>query len=197
MKKSTNLCIRLGVLLLAVAVLLSGYNLIQRSSAAKSSAEIFNRLEEMFPQVSVDELPNYVLDPEMDMPVKEIDGVNYIGVLQIPSLGLNLPIAENWSYSQFMKSPCRYFGTAYKSNFVIAAHNYPAHFGNLKKLHEGDGVIFTDMDGNRFNYEVAELETLMPTDVEEMKGGEWDLTLFTCTIGGRTRVTVRCVAVAE
>lgn len=197
MKKGTNICIRLGVLLLAAAVLLSGYNLIQRSSAAKSSSEIFDRLDKMLSQVSEDELPNYVLDPEMDMPVKEIDGVNYIGVLQIPSLGLNLPIAENWSYSQLMKSPCRYFGTAYKSNFVIAAHNYPTHFGNLKKLHEGDSVIFTDMDGNGFNYEVAELETLLPTDVEEMKGGDWDLTLFTCTIGGRTRVTVRCVAVAE
>ncbi len=29
-------------------------------------------------------------------------------------------------------------------------------------------------------------------DVEEMITGDWDLTLFTCTLGGQTRVTVRC-----
>ena len=52
--------------------------------------------------------------------------------------------------------------------------------------------MFTDVDGNVYNYEVAELETLQPAAVDEMKSGEWDLTLFTCTIGGQTRVTVRC-----
>lgn len=195
--KKTNIWIWLGVLLIICAVLLSGYNLIQRSNAEKNSAKIVEQLGKIIPQVGDSEIPNYVLNPEMDMPTKEINGVNYIGVLQIPSLGLKLPIAEKWSYSQLMKSPCRYVGSAYKSNFVIAAHNYPAHFGNLKKLREGDSVIFTDMDGNQFNYEVAELETLMPTDVDEMKSGDWDLSLFTCTVGGRTRVTVRCVAVAE
>jgi sortase A len=28
--------------------------------------------------------------------------------------------------------------------------------------------------------------------VEEMESDEWDLTLFTCTIGGKSRVTIRC-----
>jgi sortase A len=36
------------------------------------------------------------------------------------------------------------------------------------------------------------LEILRPTAVEEMISGDWDLTLFTCTIGGATRVTIRC-----
>ena len=37
-----------------------------------------------------------------------------------------------------------------------------------------------------------EIETLKPRAIEEMDSGEWDLTLFTCTIGGSYRVTVRC-----
>lgn len=28
--------------------------------------------------------------------------------------------------------------------------------------------------------------------VEEMESGDWDLSLFTCTLGGSYRVTVRC-----
>ena len=51
------------------------------------------------------------------------------------------------------------------------------------------------MDGNLFTYEMAERETLMPTSVEEMTSGDWDLTLFTCTVGGQSRVTVRCTLV--
>ena len=54
-------------------------------------------------------------------------------------------------------------------------------------------VSFTDAVGNVFLYTVAELETLGKTDVEEMQAGDWDLTLFTCTYGGKNRVTVRCV----
>lgn len=49
------------------------------------------------------------------------------------------------------------------------------------------------MDGNIFAYKVIEVETLQPTAIEEMTIGGWDLTLFTCTVGGASRVTVRCV----
>ena len=53
-------------------------------------------------------------------------------------------------------------------------------------------MSFTDAVGNRFEYRVVLTETLMPNDVEEMKSGEFDLSLFTCTVGGSYRVTVRC-----
>ena len=53
------------------------------------------------------------------------------------------------------------------------------------------------MDGNRFIYAVSGTEQLPGTAIEEMKSGDWDLTLFTCTIGGAARVTVRCVLTAE
>ena len=53
-------------------------------------------------------------------------------------------------------------------------------------------MVFTDMDGNEFVYSVLEIETLTPYSVQQMTTGDWDLTLFTCTIGGTSRVTVRC-----
>ena len=64
---------------------------------------------------------------------------------------------------------------------------------SLKDLSQGDEITFTDVDGNMFRYEVIELETLSPFAIAEMTGGNWDLTLFTCTVGGQYRVTVRCV----
>ena len=35
--------------------------------------------------ISEIEYPDYILNPEMEMPVKEIDGIDYIGTLKIPS----------------------------------------------------------------------------------------------------------------
>ena len=138
------------------------------------------------------EVPDYILNPRMDMPVVRHEGNDYIGVLEIPRLGLRLPVMSEWSYPKLKKAPCRYAGTAYLDNFVISAHNYDSHFGRLKKLTEGESIFFTDADGNRFTYEVAMIETLQPASISEMKNSEFDLTLFTCTVGGKMRVTVRC-----
>ena len=72
------------------------------------------------------------------------------------------------------------------------AHNYSSHFGGLSQLSEGDSVIFTDMDGVTTNYQVVAQDILAPYAVEEMTSGDYDLTLFTCTYGGQSRVTVYC-----
>lgn len=138
------------------------------------------------------EIPDYVLNPNMKMPTKRQNGQDYIGILEIPAIKIKLPVISEWSYSRLKKAPCRYVGSVYAKNMVIAAHNYPAHFGNLNKLYEGAAVIFTDMDGNVFNYRVDYIETLNPHDIEYMKEGGWDLSLFTCTPGGSYRVTIRC-----
>ena len=59
-------------------------------------------------------------------------------------------------------------------------------------MSEGDNVIFTDMDGVISQYEVEVVDILSPTAVEQMTSGDYDLTLFTCTYGGKYRVTVCC-----
>ena len=127
------------------------------------------------------------------MPTVEVDGNRYIGRVTIPALGLELPVMSQWSYPNLKIAPCRYQGSAYTGDLIIAGHNYRTHFGPLKNLGGGDAVLFTDADGNQFRYTVAQVETLAKTAVEEMAAGDWDLTLFTCTLGGQTRVTVRCV----
>ena len=138
------------------------------------------------------EYPDYILNPKMPMPLKTVDGNDYIGVISIPSINIELPIISEWSYPRLKAAPCRYCGTLYQRNLVICAHNYRRHFGHIKDLRIGDSVFFTDMDGFVFRYKVTEVLTLDPMAIEEMRTGDWDLTLFTCTLGGRTRVTVRC-----
>ena len=56
----------------------------------------------------------------------------------------------------------------------------------------GDEIVFTDILGNVWKYSVIATEILRPSDVDILTNGEYDLTLFTCTYGGHTRVALRC-----
>lgn len=212
MKKGTILIV-IGLLLIAAALCLTGYNLWDDYRAKSASGDVLDQLEQLIPQIlevpqeeaqqfSLPELtdpeeieyPDYLLNPNVTMPIETIMGIDYIGVLQVPSLGLKLPIISQFTMERLRVSPCRYHGSPYLNNFVICAHNYDCHFGRLKNLNMGDKLSFTDIDNNVFNYRVLEIEVLDPDDVEGMIDTVyWDMTLFTCTLGGASRVTVRCV----
>ena len=193
-----------GLLLIAAALALAAYNVIDAQRAARSAAQALEALSQTTAvsatdpeQASADDAPAYLADPEMPMPTVSFDGNDYIGRVDVPSLGLSLPVISEWSYPRLKIAPCRYTGSAYLDNLIIAAHNYSSHFGNLNWLNTGDTVTFTDVDGNQFTYAVSLIEDLPGTAIEEMQEGEWDLTLFTCTLGGRSRVTVRCERTAD
>ena len=194
-----------GLILVTAAVLLLVYNLWDGHRARESEEAILaeylqeNKKASESPDASNKEdeqnIPDYLLNPDMDMPeytLKSLGDVACIGILEIPALDLELPVISNWSYSSLKLAPCRYSGSAYKGDLVIAAHNYQSHFGGLRTLPEGSEVFFTDAVGNRFSYYVAVTEALTPWSVDDMTSGEWPLTLFTCTLDSQNRVTVRC-----
>lgn len=201
MKNKGKIFIFSGLLLMAAALFLTGYNFIEEKRARSFSDEAFAKLAAILPQEpemeqplfdANEEIPDYILNPDMEMPIQTVDGIDYIGVLAIPALESELPIISEWSYPNLKVAPCRYSGSAYKDSLVICAHNYVSHFGNLEKLDIGDRITFTDADGNVFKYRVEAMEVLAPSDTEEMEESEYPLTLFTCNITGRLRITVRC-----
>ena len=131
-------------------------------------------------------------DTPIQMITVEVEGYECIGILSIPAIELELPVLTDWSYEKLKKAPCLYFGSYLEKDFVIAAHNYTSHFGRLSALQAGDVVIFTDATGKARYYEVVLLETLPENATEEMISAGFDLSLYTCTLGGDNRVTVRC-----
>ena len=157
---------------------------VQPESLPEESAETRSPVRE--------EIPDFELVPAMAMPEQLVDGVAYIGVLSMPTIDRYLPICSSCDNDRLLLAPCRYSGTVYLDNMTICAHNISRHFSPIPNLKLGDLLYFTDVDGNRFYYRVAEIEILQPTAIEAMTESSWDLTLFTCTLGGRTRFTVRC-----
>lgn len=197
------LCMVAGTVLMAAAVALLVYNERQAQAAAQSAAQLLPQLVQQIESSRTGEEPQPAL-PDQQITLDEtgftppemtevvIGGYGYIGYLSIPSLELELPVMADWDYARLRKSPCRYSGTVLGGDLVVMAHNYNRHFGRLSELNPGDSVSFTDMDGVLTEYAVVALDILMPEAVEEMTSGESDLTLFTCTYGGKSRVTVYC-----
>ena len=193
-----------GLLLIAAALLLTVYNIRESDRAGSESEEMVVRMESLtadLPERLETEkkelVPEYVKNPEMEMPTVEVNGQECVWMIEIPALGLKLPVISEWSDAKLKKAPCRYSGSAYLKNMIIAGHNYRTHFSGIKRLNPGDSVVFTDADGNVFSYEVAEIETVGGYDIEKMEAGDWDLTLFTCTNKGKARAAVRCREIEE
>lgn len=200
----------LGVLLVLGSLGLLLLNRREAEQAQQASADLMPRLEQAIeenlsnrenaPPLETEPIipgtPLEMLDPELlKMTEVEIDGHSYIGYLSIPSLSLELPVMADWDYQKLKIAPCRMCGTTKEENLVVMAHNYRRHFGALDQLRPGDEVVFVDMDNVTTVYEVVATDVVIPTAVEEVTSGDFDLTLFTCTYGGRTRVVVYCDAV--
>ena len=190
------ICIFLGVVCILSSAGLVVYNQMEDDSAEEMAQSLLKDVQNIIDETQLElPLPNDTQKVPSEMATVKVEGYDCIGILSIPVLDLELPVLTDWSYAKLKKAPCHYYGSYYEKDFVIAAHNYKAHFGRLKELQTGDIVFFTDVNGVAYYYEVALLETLPKEATKEMITGGFDLSLYTCTPGGASRVTVRCNAV--
>ena len=194
------ICVFLGVVCILSSVGFVVYNRWENKNAEEIAKDLLEDVQSIMDEKQPEQpLPadtvNLPDDPEKmptEMATVKVDGYDCIGVLSVPVLDLELPVLTDWSYAKLKKAPCHYYGTYYEKDFVIAAHNYQSHFGKLSELQPKDLILFTDVSGTVYCYEVALLETLPGNATEEMIASGFDLSLYTCTPGGASRVTVRC-----
>ena len=197
-------CIFLGIVCILISIGFVVYNGHEAEKAEKTSQVLLLDVQtsmhnaEHQESISEETEPHNVQEPvHRQMQTVVVGSYDSIGILSIPVLELELPVLTDWSYEKLKSAPCHYYGSCYEADFVIAAHNYPSHFGRLSQLQAGDLVIFTDVTGESHGYEVILLETLAATATEEMISSGFDLSLYTCTPGGASRVTVRCKAISQ
>ena len=194
------ICIFLGVVCILSSVGFVVYNRWEDQNAEGIAKDLLEDVQSIMDEKQPEQpLPadtvNLPDDPEKiptEMATVKVDGYDCIGILSVPVLDLELPVLTEWSYAKLKKAPCHYYGTYYEKDFVIAAHNYQSHFGKLSELQPKDLILFTDVSGTVYCYEVVLLETLPGNATEEMIASGFDLSLYTCTPGGASRVTVRC-----
>lgn len=224
MRKTHAWCLIVtGAMLLVAALLLIFYNMRQDEGSGKESALILSDLRQqiaqqhtepattepdlmqyiptndLFSEYATEETQEATEEPTQEEdPVVEIDGSQYIGIISIPCLNVELPVMKDWSYPKLRRAPCRYQGSAATGDLIIAAHNFRSHFGNIQSLNSGDQIVFLNANGDKYIYEVIQTDMVGGRDIPAMLAGSqegWDLTLFTCTLSGQTRVAVRAVLI--
>lgn len=188
-----------GAGLILSALLLLLYNRREDAHAGQEAESLLARVEAAISAQAAEtpDKPEATAAPsqtplDSEMPEVMLDGYEYVGYVEIPTLGLKLPVMSEWDYKRLKIAPCRQFGSSRTDDLVIAAHNYENHFGRLKELSDGDAVTFTDMEGVVNTYCVENIETLKPDAVDAVQNSGYDLVLYTCTKGGKRRVAVFC-----
>ena len=185
--KIYKICLWAGACFLTVAMaalLLWQWNIHR---AKKDMAETVTTLRELMPQPQ-----NAVAEPKRDntMAVLELDGCDYIGILEIPRFESVLPVQAQWD--SLTVSPCRYDGNVYEGTLQIGATTQSGQYDFYRELSIGDGVYFTDVTGNRYGYTIADLGYTDHADGETLKKYQGDLTIFIKNIYARNYLILTC-----
>lgn len=189
-KRKVSLPVVLGVcLILASICIMLGYQFRMRMGVQKSRM-IVSQVNALLPE-RIPGIPE--LYPESCMPVLEIEGDDYVGILEIPAFGIILPVADKWDSKSLSDSPTRFFGSAYDNTLVIGGSDYPEQFGFCDKIGNGAYVIVTDMTGSEFTYTVSNVERAKHAETQWLLDADCDLTLFCRDMYSMEYIAVRCV----
>lgn len=131
------------------------------------------------------------------------DGVQYTteAVLKIPKINIEYPVLSATSDALLYVSLNKYWGPQANEigNYCVVGHYYEngKMFGKLHKLKNGDTAELTDLYGNTITYKVYDKYVVQPTDTSctsqltARNMQKRELTLITCTNGGKQRLVVK------
>ena len=194
MNKIGKILIGIGIIFLGIAIVLFLYFQYEEYDAGKKSANVLSVIKDNIENFQLESIDVEQVDERNSI---QVNGYDYIGTLFIPSLNLELPVMSEYDEARLKIAPCRYYGSVATDNLILCAHSYKTHFGYLNHLKQKDRILFTNMNGECYLYEVLEIEILGANDVSLMLNTEFDLTLYTCTSDGMNRIVVRCNRVVE
>lgn len=191
-----------GVVLLALGLILVLCGLVVHLGQSQEDTAAGQMAAVLLQQLDNKALPTDTLtdedvgvDTDPALPTKTYMGYTMIGSIFVPSVGIRLPILNEWNEDMLKVAPCRYGGSLSGGDMIIMGHNYKSHFNPLHKIVEGAEIRIENTVGKVFCYRVAKIEYLHRSQGEQLPSEEYPLTVFTCTPGGLNRMVLRCEAV--
>lgn len=179
MKKIGNFLILIGIICILCALSIFIYNKILDKKIINENKQVLDTLVTEIQDIKQNDFSDTYI---------EIDKNKYIGILEIESIDLSLPIIENCDNGNLDKAICLYANT---ENKIIAGHNRLSFFASLKNLKKGDKAIIFDIYGNKLEYTAEKFETIDERDSDKMIDSNYPLTLFTCNYNNTARYTIR------
>lgn len=123
-----------------------------------------------------------------------LSGYEVTGILQIPGLNRSWPIIASGDAAT-AKIPSIYGGNPASGNLVIADSANNQQFARLKDLPDGSKVVFTDISGREYRYQLATVETVPSKKQSAISRHRerWDAAIFTPNFSGRGQIVTRLV----
>ena len=192
MKKRTKLlpgriCLVLGFCLLVLATVVLASWLWGVEASQQRAVNYVHTIRTLIPQ------PQGAAPEERSdntMAALSMDGTDFIGILEMPTYGSALPVCADWGESG--KYPCRLAGSIYDRTMQIGGTTQKGQYDFYREISVGDTVFFTDMEGNRFSYEVTSIRYAEHADQSALRRDEAALTLFIQNIYGFEYIVIFC-----
>lgn len=135
--------------------------------------------------------------PKTDV-IKEYKNYTVCAKLEIPVIGLETYILEDYSIKALNILPTKFWGVNPNEigNFCVAGHNFRNEkmFRNLKELSINDTMIVSDNNIGIVEYEVYDISTVSPDNTDclsQETEGKREITLITCTVDSKKRIIVK------
>ncbi len=173
-----------GVLLIFCAAALFLWNTVSSKQAARQNENAVIKILSLLPKRR-----NGMTDDRTDakMPVLEINGQDYICLIEVPDRDARLPVLSEKSGSRPNASPYRYGGTVSDGSLTIGG--LPSDF--LSCIEANGTVILTDMNGSSYSYMVTGME-YSDKIRDTLSVGDDDLVLFSANPWNAGYTIVRC-----
>jgi len=182
------------VFVLGIALVVISFSLIigiqiRTHIGANESQKAVTRMNELLPERTVG-VPE--ISPNPNMPSLEINDVDYVALLEIPSLNLALPVADGWNSKKLYNSPARFYGSCYDHSLVIGGADNSHQFSFCDKIEGGTIITITDMTGAQFSYTVSRVDRSKSAESNWLISKDCDLTLFCRDAYSMEYIAVRC-----
>ncbi len=151
MRSKGRLVTVLLVLLLAIIVACGWYIFRYRRDSDRQAREVVKELKTLIPGLGTETKGSG--SPGRDPLVSQaVYGHDVVGCLEIPALDMTVPVLDKDEGGRGFATWIS--GSPVKGKFRLKGGRHDA-FKKLAKANPGDKVLFTDIDGTRYAYEVT------------------------------------------
>ena len=184
-----QLCFSAGIILILSAMV---WLILWQISAQKNTEKIqayVDMLYELIPDPQAS-----VLEPRTNntMPSLNVKNENFVAIIEVPMNTASFPVGASWNTNN--KYPCRYDGSVYDGTLIIGTTNHKGQFDFVKEITVGNALYITDMTGNRFYYNVTDIQYSNHADNDVLYNNETDLTIFVKNIYALEYIILHCTA---
>lgn len=189
-KRKFPLLLVLGACLVLLSLSWMLITQLRMYTGARQAAQILAEINSILPEKTV----STGLQADAGaMPALQIGGTDYVALLEIPSWGITLPVADRWDSGKLYRCPARFTGSAADSTLIIGGADDPRQFGFCDRIGQGTVITLTDMTGQQYTYTVADVDRAKHAQAQWLTGAPCDLTLFCHDIYSMEYIAVRCV----